>query len=41
MNEKLISQHVDHVLAQGLFVKSWLPDATMGVPRRPGPAQPK
>jgi Putative metallopeptidase len=39
--EKLISQHVDHVLAQELFDKSWLPDATIRVPRRPGSAQPK
>jgi hypothetical protein len=39
--EKLISPHVDDVLAQELFDKSWLPDATIWVPRRPGWAQPK
>ncbi len=39
--EKLISPHIDHVLAREVFDKSWLPDAMMRVPRRPGPAQPK
>jgi hypothetical protein len=39
--EKLIGPHIDHVLAGKLFDKSWLPDATIGVPRRSGPAQPK
>ena len=39
--EKLINPHIDHVLAREVFDKSWLPDAMMRVPRRPGPAQPK
>jgi hypothetical protein len=39
--EKLIGQHIDQVLAKELFDKSWLPDATIGLPRRPGAAQPK
>jgi Putative metallopeptidase len=39
--EKLISPHVDDVLAQELFDKSGLPDATIWVPRRPASAPPK
>jgi hypothetical protein len=39
--QKLISPHVDHALAQELFDKSWLPDATIGMPRRPVSAQPR
>jgi Putative metallopeptidase len=39
--EKLIRPHIDQDLANKLFDKSWLPDATTGMPRRPVPAQPK
>jgi hypothetical protein len=33
--ETLIGQHIDRLLAKELFDKSWLPDATIAVPRRP------
>ena len=39
--EKLIGPHVDRSRAKNVFDKSWLPDATTRVPRRPGPPQPK
>lgn len=39
--EELIGPHIDRDLARKVFDKSWLPDATMRVPRRPGSAQPK
>jgi hypothetical protein len=39
--DKLIGPHVDRSWAKKVFDKSWLPDATMRVPRRPGSPQPK
>jgi hypothetical protein len=39
--EKLIGPHVDRSRAKNVFDKSWLPDATTRVPRRPSPPQPK
>jgi hypothetical protein len=41
--EKLIGPHVDRSLAKKVFDKSWLPDATMQISRRPGspPAKPQ
>ena len=39
--EKLIGSHVDRSRAKNVFDKSWLPDATTRVPRRPAPPQPK
>jgi hypothetical protein len=39
--EKLIGPHIDPGLAKEVFDKSWLPDAAIRVPRRPGSAQPK
>jgi hypothetical protein len=39
--EKLIGPYVDRSRAKKLFDKSWLPDATIRLPGRPGPPQPK
>jgi hypothetical protein len=39
--ERLIGPHVDRSRAKKVFDKSWLPDATVQMPRRPGPPQPK
>jgi hypothetical protein len=41
VSEKLIGPHIDPGLAKEVFDKSWLPDAAIRVPRRPGSAQPK
>jgi Putative metallopeptidase len=38
--EKLIGPHVDRGRAKKLFDRSWLPDVTRSVPRRPGAPQP-
>jgi Putative metallopeptidase len=39
--EKLIGPHIDRGRAKKLFDKSWLPDAAISVPRRPGSAESK
>lgn len=39
--EKLIDPHVDRSRAKKVFDKSWLPDGTMQMPRRPSSPQPK
>jgi hypothetical protein len=39
--EKLIGPHIDRGRAKKMFDKSWLPDAAISVPRRPGSAESK
>jgi hypothetical protein len=39
--QQLIGPHIDPVLARRVLDRSWLPDPTWQVPRRPGSPQTK